>query len=176
MTRKLHLLSRWNQRNLETTGAPDVCSQKAGSVRTATANSITYVRKSINRTQENGCTTGLSLCRQQGGASRCDVALAFSAVQPSLASVDPDDPVGIKVECVISWSTEEKEDMILLENCINSGFYSWKDTCYGFGITWFHGLSLVIISPDLVIYEEVGFSPVVNSCIDRSDAAWEAVV
>lgn len=111
VTRKLHLLSRWNQRNLETTGAPDVCSQKAGSVRTATANSITYVRKSINRTQENGCTTGLSLCRQQGGASRCDVALAFSAVQPSLASVDPDDPVSIKVECVISWSTEEKEDI-----------------------------------------------------------------
>lgn len=111
VTRKLHHLSRWNQRNLETTGAPDVCSQKAGSVRTATANSITYVRKSINRMQENGCTNWAFPLQKQGGASRCDVALAFSAVQPSLASVDPDDPVSTKVESVISWSTEEKEDI-----------------------------------------------------------------
>lgn len=106
----------------------------------------------------------------------CDSDLALSTVEPSVGSTNPNNLVSTKIKCIISWSAEEKEDVILLENCINCAFYSWKDTCYAFGVTWFHGLSLVIISPDLVIYKEVGFSPVVNSCIDGLDAAWEAVV
>lgn len=120
--------------------------------------------------------TRLSFHMRKMDANMCDFASALSAVEPSIASINPSNPVSTKIKFIICLSTEEKEEMILLENCINFAFYSWKETCYAFGITWFHGLSLVIISPDLVVYKEVGFSPVVNSCINRLDTAWEAVV
>lgn len=86
-----------------------------------------------------------------------DFTSTLSTIKPSNTSVNPSDSMTINIKCIISWSTEEKEEVILLENCINSTFYSLKGTCYAFGIIWVHRLSLVIISPELVVYEEVCF-------------------
>lgn len=105
-----------------------------------------------------------------------DFASTLSTIEPSNASVNPSDSMTIKIKCIISWSTEEKEEVILLENCINFTVYSLKGTCYAFRITWFHGLSLVIISPELVIHKEVCFCPVGNSCINCLNIAWEPVI
>lgn len=64
-----------------------------------------------------------------------DFASALSTIKPSIASVNSSDSTTTKIKCIISWSTEEKEEVILLENCINSTFYSLKGTCYAFGVT-----------------------------------------
>lgn len=120
--------------------------------------------------------TRLSFHSQETDADTCDFASGLSAVKPSVASLNPSNPVSTKIKRIIRGSDEEEEDVILLENCINSAFYSWKDARYVFGITRLHGLSLVIVSPELVVYKEEGFSPVVNSGINCADTAWEAVV
>lgn len=57
-----------------------------------------------------------------------DFASTVSTVKPQIASCNSSNSVSNKIKCIISWSAEEKEEVILLENCINSTFYSWKST------------------------------------------------
>lgn len=39
-----------------------------------------------------------------------DLASTLSTIEPSNASVNPSDSTTIKIKCMISWSTEEKEE------------------------------------------------------------------
>lgn len=40
-----------------------------------------------------------------------DFASTISTIEPSNASVNPSDSMTIKIKCIISWSTEEKEEV-----------------------------------------------------------------
>lgn len=40
-----------------------------------------------------------------------DSASTLSTIKPSIASVNPSDSMTIKIKGIISWSTEEKEDV-----------------------------------------------------------------
>lgn len=81
-----------------------------------------------------------------------------------------------KIKCKILWSTEEEEEGVLQENCIDSTVYSWEHAWYAFGVTWVHGSSLIVISPALVVYEEVCLPVIGNSCINGLDTPWESIV
>lgn len=47
-----------------------------------------------------------------------DFALILSAIKPSNTSVNPSDSTTIKIKCIISGSTEEKEEVYKKRQCI----------------------------------------------------------
>lgn len=51
----------------------------------------------------------LSFHVQKVDANMCDFAL--SAVEPFIASINLSNPLSTKIKCIISWSTEEIEDI-----------------------------------------------------------------
>lgn len=48
---------------------------------------------------------------QKTDANTFEFASALSTIKPSNASVNPSDSVTIKIERIISWPTEEKEEV-----------------------------------------------------------------
>lgn len=48
---------------------------------------------------------------QKMGTDTFDLASTLSTIEPSNASVNPSDSTTIKIKCIISWSTEEKEEV-----------------------------------------------------------------
>lgn len=53
----------------------------------------------------------LSFHVQKVDANMCDFASALSAVEPFIDFINLSNPLSTKIKCIISWSTEEKEDI-----------------------------------------------------------------
>lgn len=47
---------------------------------------------------------------QKMDTNTLDFASALSTVKPSIASFNSSNPTSTKIKCIISWSTEEKEE------------------------------------------------------------------
>lgn len=59
-----------------------------------------------------------------------DFASTISTIEPSNASVNPSDSMTIKIKCIISWSTEEKEEVYKKEKekrkCFDAFYLIWS--------------------------------------------------
>lgn len=55
--------------------------------------------------------TRLSFHSQETDADTCDFASGLSAVKPSVASLNPSNPVSAKIKRIIRGSDEEEEDV-----------------------------------------------------------------
>lgn len=103
-------------------------------MRTVIANSITHCREKYK--QDPGKWLRKldfpSTCRKW--MQICVTASALSAVEPSIASIDPSNPVSTKIKCIICLSTEEKEGICkkkkkkdkVLNQFVDLRCFQWK--------------------------------------------------